>query len=422
MSSPFAVNPQSEKKRLIKYTRPWLYPMQEEAIFYPRDCNGKPARYSCIEATTKSGKTVGCIAWLFERALYGKENQHYWWVAPVFKQAAIAFNRMKAAYPKGTFIINVSNLTLTVVASGSIIEFKSAEKPDNLYGEDVYAAVYDEASRGREESWHALRSTLTATRGPVRFIGNVKGRRNWFYALCRKAEHGAAGMSYHKIVAADAVAAGILAAEEIEDARSQLPEQVFNELYNAIPSDDGGNPFGLRYIESCVKPISGRRPVAFGVDLAKSVDWTVVIGLDDNGVTSFFDRWQGPWATTIERVQNIIGSAPTLIDSTGVGDPVVELMQKKLGTNIEGYYFSSQAKQKIMEGLAVEIQSGRVGYPEGVIKDELEDFEYTYTKTGVRYSAPEGFHDDTVCALALAVECRRTNSGLEVWRKLGAAA
>ena len=34
---------------------------------------------------------------------------------------------------------------------------------------------------------------------------------------------------------------------------------------------------------------------------------------------------------------------------------------------------------------------------------ELEQFEYEYTRTGVRYSAPDGQHDDTVCALALAV-------------------
>ena len=34
-----------------------------------------------------------------------------------------------------------------------------------------------EASRAREEAWHALRSTLTATRGKVRVIGNVKERQ-----------------------------------------------------------------------------------------------------------------------------------------------------------------------------------------------------------------------------------------------------
>jgi hypothetical protein len=55
-----------------------------------------------------------------------------------------------------------------------------------------------------------------------------------------------------------------------------------------------------------------------------------------------------------------------------------------------------------MEGLAIAIQSRRVRYPAGQIKTELDDFEYVYTRTGVRYSAPEGAFDDAVCALALA--------------------
>ena len=38
----------------------------------------------------------------------------------------------------------------------------------------------------------------------------------------------------------------------------------------------------------------------------------------------------------------------------------------------------------------------------------MESFEYEQTRTGVRYSAPEGLHDDCVVALALAVQKGRT--------------
>ena len=37
---------------------------------------------------------------------------------------------------------------------------------------------------------------------------------------------------------------------------------------------------------------------------------------------------------------------------------------------------------------------------------ELEAFEYEYRQGGVRYSAPEGMHDDGVCALALAIHAK----------------
>jgi len=55
-----------------------------------------------------------------------------------------------------------------------------------------------------------------------------------------------------------------------------------------------------------------------------------------------------------------------------------------------------------MEELALTIQQQLIGVPEGPITTELESFEYELTRTGVRYSAPGGLHDDCVCALALA--------------------
>ena len=64
-----------------------------------------------------------------------------------------------------------------------------------------------------------------------------------------------------------------------------------------------------------------------------------------------------------------------------------------------------------MEGVAVAIQRGETGYPAGVIANELESFEYEYTRTGVRYEAAQGTHDDTVCALALALARLRGEAG-----------
>jgi hypothetical protein len=54
------------------YVRPKLYAKQSAAFFSPLDLDGKPARYSWIEGSTKSGKTVSSMAWLFEQALPNK--------------------------------------------------------------------------------------------------------------------------------------------------------------------------------------------------------------------------------------------------------------------------------------------------------------------------------------------------------------
>ena len=389
------------------YTRPWLYPAQEAAIFTCVDINGAPSRYALIEASTKAGKTVGCMAWIVEQAiLNGGRNRNFWWVAPVYPQAKIAFRRIKVGLPAGSFVANESELTITLPLIGSVIWFKTGEKPDNLYGEDVYAAVVDEGSRCREDAWVALRSTLTATRGPVRIIGNVKGRANWHYRMSRRAEAGAPGYSYAKLTAYDAVAGGVLDLAEIEDAQRVLPDAVFRELYLAEPSDDQGNPFGISKIEACVAPLSEGRTVAIGIDLAKSHDWTVVIGLDRHGRVTGFERWQSTWELTELRILALMGQVPTLIDSTGVGDPIVERLARKAPL-VAGFKFTSQSKQQLMEGLAVAIQGGHVRFPDGLLRTELETFEYSYTRTGATYNAPEGLHDDCVVALALAVRKHR---------------
>ena len=398
-------------KEPIAYRRPNLYRKQLSAIFCPE-------RYGIIEGSTKCGKTVACIAWIIEQALAGHRGQAFWWVSPVYPQARIAFRRMKRGLPHYLFQANESEMTITLL-NGAIVSFRSAEKPDNLYGEDVYAAVLDEATRMRQEAWHAIRPTLTATRGPVRIIGNVKGRRNWAYQLARLAEGGEPLWAYSKLTADDAIAAGVVAQGEIEEARRQMPEDIFRELYYAEPADDSGNPFGLEYIARCALDTDqvwttwdgDGEPIAWGWDLAKSVDWTVGIGLDEHGAVCRLRRFQRPWMETIDTVRRETSNVAALVDSTGVGDPVLEALQQPwkddgasyTGRNFEGMKFSSSSKQQLFEGLAVAIQQGAIKFPPGAITSELDQFEFLYTRTGTRYSAPDGAHDDCVDALALAV-------------------
>ncbi len=201
-------------------------------------------------------------------------------------------------------------------------------------------------------------------------------------------------MPYKKITAYDAVEAGILSRDEIEDARRHLPDNVFRELYLAEASDDEGNPFGIAAIRRCVKPLSTLPAVAFGIDLAKSVDWTTVYGLDINKTVCVFERFQKPWNETIDEIRYIVGKVRAFVDSTGVGDAVLESLQKGGHSNFEGFKFTSSSKQQLMEGLAIAIQQQQIGFPDGVTVNELESFEYEYTRTGVRYSAPDGMHDD----------------------------
>jgi hypothetical protein len=164
----------------------------------------------------------------------------------------------------------------------------------------------------------------------------------------------------------------------------------------------------LSYISQCIEPLSGKPVEWYGIDLAKYTDWTVIIGLDAEYKVSHFERFQMDWAQTEQRIIKVVGSTPAAIDSTGVGDPIVENIQRHC-PKILGVKFTSVSKQQMMEQLTADVHAASIRFPEGVIADEMRNFEFEHTQTGMRYSAPSGLHDDAVVALALARHCSLKN-------------
>lgn len=394
----------------IIYNRPFLYPYQLAIL-------NSTARFTVTIAATKVGKTASHIVWLFEQALMCKANQSVWWVSPSFSQAKVAYERMKIQISDRSFYkANDTNLLITLI-TGAKIQFKTGEKPDNLFGDDIYAFVFDEFTRAREAAWHALRSTITSTGGKGKFIGNATSNTSWGYKLAMKARKGEDGdYEYFRITAYDAAAAGMKTKdgrdfiEEIEGAKRDLPTYAFNALYLAESSEDGANPFGLKYIAACCIPALSTQPsTCYGIDLARKIDFVSIIGLDKLGTMSHYHNFNKVgWQQTIDTIK-YLPNKPMAVDSTGVGDVVVSQIEQ-VQKQVEPYVFTPASKQRLMEGLAVGLQSrklliaddGDIKNGTGKLRYELEQFQFEYTRTGIRYSAPDGEHDDDVCALALA--------------------
>src|SRR5258708_1631723 len=97
----------ASRPRTATYTRPWMAPYQTSAIFCPE-------RYGIIEASTKSGKTAGTLVWLFEQTMPLKPGQNTYWVAPIYAQAQVPFERMKLGIPRELYHANESKLTITL--------------------------------------------------------------------------------------------------------------------------------------------------------------------------------------------------------------------------------------------------------------------------------------------------------------------
>lgn len=330
------------------------------------------------------------------------------WFAPTYKYLLDPWRNINAALRPIIERSSSQEMRIQLVGGG-LIDFWTMDTPDPGRGRKYALVVVDECGLVKNllDIWSsAIRPTLADYQGSAWFLGTPKGRRE-FFQLWNYGEQGEPDWASFRLETKDNPA---IAAAEIEAARLEYERRglthIFDQEFRAIPADDGGNPFGIASIAACYDRAGQPGPVvAYGVDLAKSQDWTVVYGLDAQGIEVSVDRWQHvPWNQTAERVARIVGSCSAVIDSTGVGDPIVEQLQQVL-PQVEGYQFTRQSKQKLMEGLAYAIQSTRLGLRDQTARGELETFGYEYTATGVRYSAPDGLHDDCVCALALAVHC-----------------
>jgi phage FluMu gp28-like protein len=102
----------------------------------------------------------------------------------------------------------------------------------------------------------------------------------------------------------------------------------------------------------------------------------------------------------------------TYADVTGVGDYIVEDMQKSGVSNVTGVNFSLQSKEEMATILREKMRAGEVKIPYKPA-DSLRDVDLTaelnvekfeLLKTGhIKFSHPEGSHDDVFWATALAV-------------------
>lgn len=379
----------------IVVTRPILHRAQQSVVDTAK-------RFNVLQCGRRFGKTTLGVDLALDPALDGFPVG---WFAPTYKILADAWRELVEATKDIASKVDQKDHRIELI-TGGVIEFWSLDTADPGRSRKYKRVLIDEAGivRDLEQAWNgAIRPTLTDYRGDAWFFGTPKGR-NYFHTLFTKGQSDEEWASWRF----GTVENPIIAASEVDAARKDMPRAVFEQEYLGIPADDGGNPFGLTAIRACIGPLSTAAPAVWGVDLAKSEDWTWPIALDGSGAVCFSERWQSPWGATLERVAGLItkSGARALIDSTGVGDPIVEQLQSRCGGLVEGFKFSQSSKQQIMEGLAAAIQQRTITIPDGPLVHELESYTYEYTKSGVRYTAPDGLHDDGVCALALAVHAR----------------
>jgi hypothetical protein len=201
--------------------------------------------------------------------------------------------------------------------------------------------------------------------------------------------------------------------DEIESARQELPEQTFRQEYLAEFLQGEGAVF--RNIEpNLIAPKtspsahSGHKIVQ-GVDWAQKEDFTVCCAFCATcKVEVELDRFNKiAWDFQRGRLKAQYDKwkvSYCLAEENAIGSPNIEALQREK-LNVVPFTTTSSSKPPLIQSLALCFERNEAKWlPDSVAKSELIAYEAKVSSVTGRpsYGAPEGMHDDTVIARALA--------------------
>ena len=386
---------------------PAAYPLQKQI-------EDDAHRFRVISCGRRWGKSFLAMREAFQMILRGYEatwlKQRGWIVAPTFPMVRedwlIAENVLKDA----VISKHQTEMRMSFGALGSL-EFKSAEREDEgLRGAGLNFCVVDEASRVSKKSWEqGLRPALADKQGRAIFISTPKGK-NWFYEMFRRGQD---GDPHIKSWQYPTYSNPHFPKEEWDEIVKTTPELILKQEYKAEFLEDEASVF--RNIDSCIRgsitePEDGQE-YTIGLDLGRAEDFTVatVLRNKDCQLVNIYRQNKVDWSLQKQQVLALTKkyrNSLVYVDSTGIGDPIEEDLRKS-GIRTRNYHFTNQSKYELVEQLMVGIEQGLLGIPNceetRFLIEELKQFTYEVLPTGrLRYSAPEGLHDDGVMSLGLA--------------------
>jgi phage terminase large subunit-like protein len=369
------------------------------------------ARFRVLACGRRWGKSLlALMACLLEARRRGAV---IWYVAPTFRMADLHWRTLRRNLPPGYPAALRQSERRLVCANGAEVAFRSADNPDHLRGVGLDFLVVDEAAfllDGAATWAEALRPTLSDRRGRALIISTPRGR-DWFHALWLRGQQQADPevASFWFPTASNPAIAGA----ELEAARREVPQRVFEQEYEARFLDDGGAVFRrvrAAAVASTTEPYPGRFVV--GVDWGKRDDFTVFVVLDaERGVVTAIERFNHiDYTLQTQRLKALCERwRPQVVqvEQNAMGDPLLEQLQRD-GLPAVGFKTTAASKPKVIDALALAFEQEALTVPpDPALLAELEAYTMEPTRAGnFRYSAPAGLHDDCVMALALAWHAR----------------
>ncbi|MGD0072522.1 MAG: terminase family protein [Candidatus Bathyarchaeia archaeon] len=351
-------------------------------------------------------------------------------VAPTLRQSMIMSDRIQdflASVPKDKrdLIVEKAQRTTIRFTNGSRI-VALPNSPQLLRGYTAHQVLPDEANFFKDDQlvfYSVIYPMLSTTDGTLIASSTPWNKDSVFYKMTQAPE-----FSKHTITCEDVVKSGLCKQSFIDEMRSQLPAERFQREFMAEFVEDVDAWLTQSLIVNCIE--SNLQPLDFqalpqgefyvGVDFGKEQDFSVVLVFEKQGhVLRVIHVHRFPLKTEYASVIGYIKSLQdrwktvraVYADVTGVGNYIVEDMVHSGIQGVVGVTFTVQSKEEMATIMREKMRGGEVKIPyvpsrriEDVdLTAELNIEKYELMKTGhLRFSHPEGGHDDVFWSMALA--------------------
>ena len=364
------------------------------------------------------GKTTSCeIISIMSLFIIG--NRFNAWFSPTFRQAKKVFRELSMLIPKSELALcNASDLIIQM-KNGNVMQFFSAESLDTFRGFTVNGVVIiDEAAFFPNTNWLTevvMPSMKNSTNKKLFLISTPNGKQGTFYEYYIKALNNEKGIY---LIEKDIYSDSLVSMDTIEEIKRSTPPHIFEQEYLVKFIDDAITVF--KGFDNCFHDYLYNTSITewCGIDLSTVGEDKTVISFINNDMQTI--QYQIPNEIPLDKkydeIAKIINARKHLlkgyIEMNSIGEPMFNEIKKKLNnkTILERFITTNDSKSDMVSLLSVKIANNEISFnnENKALFGELGTFTYklsTNTRKFV-YGAKNGFHDDFVMSLCMALKCK----------------
>lgn len=362
----------------------------------------------------QQGKTTVVLLLVIKWLMENGEDIIYF--TPTKELGRKLFDKLVKLIPRE--LITKSNSTDKIIETitNSTIKFHSGEAAQAARGSNCTKLIIDEASYIKNEIdgqdfYFNIVMPLTKVRcNKIVMISTPRSTHGFFYDFCMKALTG----EYKDIIYIKRTIYqdGLVTQEEIDKWKKEYPPLAWKCEFECAFISNALSVFPD--FEGCFDKVYSGGKSWLGIDPSSvGSDRTILTVVNEKNEVRQHNI-EGELDEKYRKIANWINTynpVATYIENNSIGEVMANEIKKQLKRKSNFYSFTTtnESKKQYISLISVAIANHDIHFEEDnkLLYSELGTFTYKLTKGGnITFAAADGFHDDTVTSLGIALQCR----------------